>query len=378
MIRAVTSASNLFRRQLCPGSERLEAGLSDEDTEQSKEGTLLHEYDDNPKLERSVLKPVQRDLLKISQELDEFVLGKVYEKFPATTAPGWVEHRQLELSVTDKGKKVIGGTCDRIFYHEARKLALVIDKKFGFKEVTPASANIQLRCYAVGASEKFEASDVVVAITQPRLSYSYRITMAAYTAADIESSRAEIVSILETARKKESPLVPGELQCRYCRARALCPALREKLGADLALITLGAGTVAKRSADADELVKRCSDDQLDRLLVAIQLADFVKDFARDEGRRRVAEGKLVTWKLGKEGEQRKVADPRRAFALLALNGALAKEDIFDCSSLAIGKLEEKLWEKQNLSWKEAKGILYEILGSVIEVEQRKPSLSRAK
>ena len=65
-MRAATSASNLFRRALCPGSERLEEGLPDEDSPESREGTLLHEYDANPQLDRSVLTPDQRDLLYLS------------------------------------------------------------------------------------------------------------------------------------------------------------------------------------------------------------------------------------------------------------------------------------------------------------------------
>src|SRR5688572_29808915 len=42
MQRANTSASNLFRRDLCPGSARMEHGLAEVDSEHSLEGNLLH------------------------------------------------------------------------------------------------------------------------------------------------------------------------------------------------------------------------------------------------------------------------------------------------------------------------------------------------
>jgi hypothetical protein len=55
MSRALTSASNLFRRQLCPGSARMEEGLPDEDSEMSREGTLLHDYAANSEYDTSFL-----------------------------------------------------------------------------------------------------------------------------------------------------------------------------------------------------------------------------------------------------------------------------------------------------------------------------------
>src|SRR5438552_1095838 len=77
MMRPVTSASNLFRRQLCPGSARLEAGLPEEDSEQSREGQLLHEYSAHPEYDRRMLKPAQRDLLELADTLTKTVIDTV-------------------------------------------------------------------------------------------------------------------------------------------------------------------------------------------------------------------------------------------------------------------------------------------------------------
>lgn len=76
-MRPVTSASNLFRRALCPGSERMEYGLPEEDSEQSREGRLLHDYSNRRELDRAFLTPSQRDLLALSDELVKTVTKRV-------------------------------------------------------------------------------------------------------------------------------------------------------------------------------------------------------------------------------------------------------------------------------------------------------------
>lgn len=79
MNRPVTSASNLRRRELCAGSQRMELGLPDEDSEQSREGVLLHDYAAHPEYDRSTLRPDQRDLLERCDSMLEDVLRRINE-----------------------------------------------------------------------------------------------------------------------------------------------------------------------------------------------------------------------------------------------------------------------------------------------------------
>ena len=202
----------------------MEAGLPEEDSVQSIEGRLLHEFDANPSLDRSTLKPQQQDLLRISAELDDFVFARVAEQFGISADEVFEEGREKELMALSGTKAETPGHCDRYRYWPGRKLLLIRDAKFGFKIVTPAAANFQLRTYGIGGAEEWDVEDVVVAITQPRLSYSERVTMAAYTREDIEASKKELSAIRFASAKPDAPLVAGEEQCRYCRARLLCPA----------------------------------------------------------------------------------------------------------------------------------------------------------
>src|SRR5215510_10062110 len=196
MTRANTSASNLFRRALCPGSEAMEAGLPDEDTEESREGTLLHHYDAHPELDRSVLKPEQRDLLEISAALDRFIFSRISQTYQLNgkdETSSYVENREVALNY-----KELPGHADLVRYYIGPKIALIVDKKFGYKLQTPATLNKQLRAYAVMVAEMVTLNGAIVAITQPRMPYSERVTIAAYGQDDIVQTRAAIDDILAT------------------------------------------------------------------------------------------------------------------------------------------------------------------------------------
>jgi hypothetical protein len=378
--RPVTSASNLYRRALCPGSERLEAGLpDDEDSEEAKIGTLLHQYDANPKLDRSFLSQRTRELLKISAACDE----RVFDRLAVLVAESQVIEKwtfMYPFQDSTKGETwMVGdipGHTDRWRYYPPIRLLVVIDKKFGFKEVTPATANYQLRHYAAAGAGKLEANTVVVAITQPRLPYEQRITMARYEIDDIAAARDEILSIVAASREPDAPLIPGPEQCRYCKARLVCPALRAEMEKSAALVPVSDGTLTKRKADVEEIIARCSDEDLDRIIQFVRMAKFVEDKAIEEGRIRVAAGNLPMYELGKASEPRYIADPLKAYALLNLRHLLDSKEVWQSCSMALGKIEEGVAARNKITMKEARKLIESVLGDTIQREERKPPLIR--
>lgn len=377
MIRALTSASVIHRRALCPGSERLETGLPEDDSAQAREGTLLHEYDANPQLDRAVLRPNQRDLLATLSALDEFVFDRVKEQFTISDDELFDENREQELMALSDTEDATPGHCDRWRYYPNRKLLVIIDKKTGYKETTPAAANYQLRTYAIGGYAKWIAEHVVVAITQPRLPYEQRVTMAAYTIEDIQAAKFELMAIRKASRAPDAPLHASELACRYCKAKLICPAFQASItnGLAPALIEDG-GTKERRLSELSQRITQCTDEQLSAVLVAIQFADFIKEQARSEARVRLMHGGMPGWKLGKESSMREIVDPARALRLLTLGAGLSNDDLLACAHIALGKVEEKLREKRGCTWQEAKDTINNVLTSVLEEKPKKQSVSR--
>lgn len=381
MTRPTTSASNIARRALCPGSERLEAGLPDEDSDESREGTLLHKYAADRTLDRKALKPGQRDLLEINDRLVREVFQRVAEQFGEEVAVAagadnleWWLHRGIRF--------LFPGHPD-LWDYRASKLLVILDFKFGFKVVTPAAANLQLRSYGVMGAELHDSERVVVAITQPRLGVDERITMAVYSRADIAASREQLYQIWDACKKPDAPLVAGDEQCRYCRARSNgCPAFEAKVQEGLSIIPFPNGkvTVRARQAAIEEKVALASDDQLSRMYDAIQLAGYAKDPLFDEIRTRIAAGGMPGLRLGKGGEVRNVTDVGRAVSILESAG-LPKDKIMATCSMSLGDDEgvaEIYREVTNCTWQEARDKTNELLADVIEKKPKKSKIERAK
>ena len=261
-----------------------------------------------------------------------------------------------------------------------RKSALVADLKSGFAVVEKAELNLQLRGYAVLVDDVSgnELGNVYVSILQPRLwSPSERITLARYTRDDLSKAREHIYDIIEKSERKDAPLVAGEEQCRYCKAKLMCPAFRAK-------VTLPVGAFrseldlskAAREAFIEQRIKQCNDEQLEEVLEAISLAGFVETPARDEARMRIRSGRFTNYTLGKDWEARTITNVRRAIGLLVLGRIATREEILDICDIPVKKLEEAFRAQHGGTWKDARDKINRVLASVIEREPRQPKLLR--
>jgi Protein of unknown function (DUF2800) len=369
-MRPTTTASNLFRRALCPGSARMEAGLPDEDTAQSREGTLLHDYAAHPEYDRAMLKPNQRDLLSTSDELTNQVIDRVEL---ANDLVGKTQGDLYEHSF--KGE--VPGTPDIVRSYPSD--LMIIDRKFGYNVVEHADLNLQLRAYAVltwfhGINNSF------VAIVQPRAPFEERITIAKYTPEDIEDSREQIKSIVRASEKEDAPLIAGEEQCRYCKAKLICSAFREAMMVPAVFEPSALAADLSKTAKEAYLERRlaeCTDEQLEKTITAIRLADFAHDIVYDEARKRIKNGKFENYTLGKATSVREVTNVRRALALLSLAG-MNRDDVYDCvTKFSLKELEDKVRKLHpTWPWKQCREFVDERLSSVIELQTRKERILR--
>mgnify|MGYP001559815896 FL=1 len=139
------------------------------------------------------------------------------------------------------------GTADAVVLDIEGGEIQVHDLKFGRGVKVDAEDNTQLMLYALGALHDFgllgDFRSVLLVIHQPRLGYvsEWAISVAdllawAETIAKPAAQRA--LAGLDVLRPEM--LVPGESQCRWCPAKAACPALRstveEAIGAEFTAI----------------------------------------------------------------------------------------------------------------------------------------------
>jgi CRISPR/Cas system-associated exonuclease Cas4 (RecB family) len=366
--RAITTPSNLHRRLLCPGSARLEKGLSDLNTSDAARGRLFHKYWSNPNYERALLTPDERELLETSDRLLADVLGVL--NFEAQTE-FYVEQT---ISTLD-GR--LTGTPDRVYIWQQRRSALVADLKSGFAVVERAELNLQLRGYAVLVTDGDRSVDrVYVSILQPRLWLpSDRVTLAQYDLSDIVKARKQIDEIIDRTEDPKAPLVAGEDQCRYCKAKLICPAFRKALRMPLAKFKTDAElSKAKRDAEIAKRIKRCSDTQLEKLYEAVRVARVVDDAVITECRDRIKAGHFTNFVLGKDYDARSISNVRKAISMLALSGIASREEIIDLCTLSLRTVEDKYRSRKGGTWKQARDKIDRVLKSVIAREPRDPKI----
>ncbi len=367
----------MARRELCPGSAAAEAAFpeTDEESEQSKEGTLLHAIDADPSLaETANLKPEQRDVLKIAQATDEQIFSAIASNLKLAPNEAFEEGRETELWVYRGLKQLIPGHCDRWRFYPRPSVLVIIDKKFGRNVVTPADANAQLRTYAVAGHKKKRADRVLVAINQPRLPMDERLSIAEYTEEQILAARDHLLRIWDGAHnpdgtpRQDAPRIAGEEQCRYCSARLVCDARRAKFD----FLAAGEGTPAEVFTG---MLADLTNAQLDKVHRAIAFALTIKGEVKAEILRRVEAGSMTNYEAKRTGNTSNITDTKKALELLEGIGC-KREDLIARASLSLDKIAEDIYYREKCTQIAAKRKVKDALESVLEITPKEPSIRR--
>lgn len=380
MQRALTSASNLAQRETCPGSayaESLFPAPPDEDSEYSKEGTLLHALDADKNADRSALKSEQAEVLDIAERGDEQIYRLVLKSLNLPEDEPYIEEREKALTFRKGIKALFPGHADSIRFYPGPKVMVVIDKKFGRREVTPAESNVQLRAYATMAATLYKADSILVAINQPRLPHDQRITMAEYRAEHIPAARDHLLEIWNVSHnpdgspRQDAPrTADADAQCRYCSAKLQCDAYKSKYD-----MLADASTAGKDNYIAR--LQQLSDDELDRIYVATTFAALIKPEAKAEIIRRSQAGGMTAYTVGEPGKMPKIVDPVAAKRNLMAAGIPA-ESIDKCATYGIEKLTEVFKDRNGGTMLDAKKSVKQALGDALEINPKAPVITRIK
>jgi len=202
------------------------------------------------------------------------------------------------------------GTSDVIAVTKDGELQ-IHDLKYGRGEICYATKNSQLMLYALGTLEKFELMydimSVRVFIHQPRLEHFSEwgcsleeLRAFGEFAKEQAAKTIELIDVINLHGEKNAlqhiPLEaysPGDKECRWCKAKAICPALAD---------------FVKKTIDCDfEVIEDVSIDfkplPVDELSIKMQACDLIEIWihgVRAEVERRLFEGIHVPkWKLVK-------------------------------------------------------------------------------
>ena len=209
------SPSRLQQLKECPGSARMQEGLPEVRTPEADEGTMLHE-----RVATRNLAGLTTEQETLVRECLAFVDGLIAKGGEGVQV--FYEVR-LEIKRVD-GKVLTYGTADVVILYPDGT-AKVVDWKFGRTPVTEAARNLQLASYAVGVMQKYNVSAVEVIVFQPRI---HAVT--SYTFTKPANILHNIGLVIAAAEDDRLVLNAGDA-CRYCTAKAICPAFRAKFSA---------------------------------------------------------------------------------------------------------------------------------------------------
>lgn len=306
--------SSMQRRMACPGSLALEEREPDSSSEYADEGTAAHTLaawtlNSEAKYSRGFLGRMievvngdvtrtfeaDEDMCEHVQTYVDAVMGRLeeYRLAGAVKVTLMVEQRvdfsQFSGVATYRGKPDSFGTSDIIIlvqWADGTCLLDVEDLKYGMGVQVYADQNEQMLTYALGALARFDMTHNITrvrcVIHQPRLghvdeyectidellAFAERMKAAADTAVFLAAGGAQGGGGAEFSGDFTGHLNPGEKQCKFCKAKGTCPALRglvfDKIGAG----PTPEGDFEDLSADvalATQVIKQSDNAVLDAL-----------------------------------------------------------------------------------------------------------------
>ena len=212
------------------------------------------------------------------------------------------------------------GTADCVWYDSAAKTLYVFDYKHGQGVVVEAENNPQLAYYALGAALEFDVKPdrIVATIVQPRAHHELGpIRTWSLGWDDLVQFKEDLMAAAHATQDGTPTLEAGD-HCRFCPAKAICPAQQETA---LAVVQEAFGPEPQVPA-----VTGLTDDEI---LYALDRASLVEDWFKELRfyvQRRLEGGEAVPgWGLKPKRATRRWADEEEAEAWLRAQGVLVRD-----------------------------------------------------
>jgi hypothetical protein len=263
---------------------------------------------------------------------------------------------RTDLSGTVDIRIVTGDTLEIIDYKDGIGVVDVVD-------------NPQLEQYALGALSEYKVPSnlphpiktVIMTVIQPKNKVKGLpvISSHARPASEILTDVAKTIVMQAFATDDpNAPLIPGEKQCRYCRARGSCSALANKAMADAGINfhdPSGLTSVLIAGSDVTDLAQQAADknpasmtgDQLSRILESAPLMRQFLESAEAEVQKRLEAGTPVPgFKLVNGRGSRSWGLPEDDIAQKLAGMGLPKSAIYETKLISPAKVEKVTWEKK--------------------------------
>lgn len=392
---AKLSPSGAHRWMACPGSIVLEADLPDTSSAYAREGTAAHELaamvleDPSSMASDYVGKKISFDdhgeavLWPITKEMAEYVDD--YVKFVRERAQGKSLHVECKLGIGHLTQEAgATGTSDVVIIDREQEAIEVIDLKYGMGVRVDAENNEQMQLYALGALEEYslvtDFSWVTMVIHQPRLNHVSEWNIPVDQLQKFGSVVQEAAGNVQLAQSLDMTdldddlvkgfLTPGEKQCRFCKAKATCPALR----AEITEIVGGQATLAEFEPQVVD--SQTGDNYLPMAMAKVGMVEDWCKAVRAEVERRLLAGKTVDgYKLVEGRKGNRAWSDEAAVEQLFKSFRLRQEEMYDFKLISATKAE-KLLKENPKRWAKTEKLITRNDGkpSVAPATDKRPAL----
>ena len=255
------------------------------------------------------------------------------------------------------GRKDMGGTVDvQIIGGDTIEL---IDYKDGMG-VVDAKGNKQLEQYAMGVlaglklpvNVEYPFKKIRMTIIQPKLTMKGlpAVTSHEVTVAEILAMIPTLVSEAAATDAPDAPLLPGESQCKFCRAKGSCSALAsnvmKEVGVMFQPVVSNPVEIAQQAANKDP--STMDDAQIRQIMEAAPLMRQLLEGVEKEALRRLEAGvtipglKLVN---GRGSRAWSLDEDQMAEKLIKMG--IPKGAVYETKLVSPAKAEKLVWAKRD-------------------------------
>jgi hypothetical protein len=236
----------------------------------------------------------------------------------------------------------------------------LIDYKDGMGVVT-AEGNMQLEQYAYGVLAElklpvngaypFDLDQVRMTIIQPKLSLKGMapITFSEVPVSNLMANMGTIIAQAAATDKPDAPLVPGDSQCKFCRAKGSCAALASNVMKEMGVMfqpVTQLPDVAQQSANKDP--STMDDAQIAQIMEAAPLMRQLLEAVEKEALRRMESGQIIPGlKLVNGRGSRAWALPEDQMAEKLIKMGIPKTAVYETKLVSPAKAEKLTWEKRD-------------------------------
>jgi len=360
------SPSKRSRWALCPGSIREEAKYPEQDSGPAAvDGTHSHTL-----LEVCIKADLADPMIMVGAKMNDHEGEFIVDKPRAERVKVAIDYilkqslngicKVISESRVDPahllGRDDLSGTVDvQIIAGNTLEL---IDYKDGMGIVS-AENNMQLEQYAYGVlagyklpvNGAYPIENVCMTIIQPKLALRGMNPITSHTVSvrDLLANMGTIITQAAATDAPDAPLVPGESQCKFCRAKGSCSALASNVMKEVGIMfqpvtqTLD---IAQQSADKDP--SSMDDAQIAQIMEAAPLMRQLLEGVEKEALRRLEAGQTIPGlKLVNGRGSRAWALPESEMAEKLVKMGVPKGAIYETKLVSPAKAEKLTWAKKD-------------------------------